>query len=66
MAKEMMPLTQAAVALGRGYWGTRNLMFRGELTGRKDDRGRWVVRAEDVRRLAARRRAAERELQPAA
>lgn len=46
-----LSLPVAAFELGESYEVAKRMLFRGELTGRLDSRGRWRVNAESVQRI---------------
>ena len=48
---EEVPLVSAAKLLGRSYRATLDAVLRGELVGRQDRRGRWLVSAASVAAL---------------
>jgi len=52
-----VPLTDAALRLGVSYWPARDMLFRGQLRGGKDLRGRYYVDPELLREVAEERRA---------
>lgn len=59
MRNARIPLADAALRLGQSYWRTRDSLLRGDLTGGRDNRGRFYVESSSVERLL-RRRARER------
>jgi hypothetical protein len=48
-----LPLSQAAIRLGRDYQQVRRLLLRGTLVGGRDEFGRFFVEEESVDRLKA-------------
>ena len=46
-------LPDAALRLKRSYWQTRELLFRGELAGHRDARGRWRIDLASLDRFTA-------------
>lgn len=59
-------LTDVCFRLGLGYHAARNKVFRRELQGRKDERGRLVVTEKSVRAYEERMARAQRSNRTAA
>jgi hypothetical protein len=51
---ETMPLSDAALELRRDYHRALKDMLEGTLSGRRNERGRWIVTVESVEREKAR------------
>jgi len=46
-----IPLSEAALRLRLSVQATLSKTLRGELTGRRDERGRWLVDSDSVQRI---------------
>jgi len=45
-----LPLSDVALRLSKAYNVALNMLLRGDLVGRKNERGRWMVTLESVER----------------